>query len=298
MSEYIKAWLGGYSTSVIQDYLTLCKPKIILMLLITAVVGMHLAAPNALDIKLLLLATVGIGLAASSAAVFNHIIDAQIDQKMARTQRRPMADARISHSSALIFAIILTLLSMTILFFYVNTLTAILTLFGIVGYAFIYTIYLKHSTPQNIVYGGISGALPPLLGWTSVTNSIDLEPLTLVLLIFVWTPAHFWPLAIHRINDYTKADIPMLPVIKGVAYTKKAIVLYALLTALVSLLPFALDFVGAVYLICALLLGVWFLYFTIKLQRSQHSSLAMPTFYVSIYYLIGIFIALFIDKLI
>ncbi|MFT5814253.1 MAG: protoheme IX farnesyltransferase [Psychroserpens sp.] len=298
MTDNIKTLIGFYSTSTIHDYITLCKPKIILMLLITAVVGMHLANPNYLDIKLFLLATTGIGLAASSAAVFNHIIDAQIDQKMARTQKRPMADARISRQNALIFAITLCALSMMTLLIYVNALTAIITLLGTVGYAFIYTIYLKHSTPQNIVYGGIAGALPPLLGWTSVTNSIDLEPLLLVLLIFVWTPAHFWPLAIHRINDYKKADIPMLPVIKGIVYTKRAIVVYATLTLLVSILPFTLGFVSTFYLITALLLGSWFIYFTVKLQQAKSSSLAMPTFYVSIYYLIGIFIALFIDKLI
>jgi protoheme IX farnesyltransferase len=296
MSENIKALIGVYSASVITDYIALCKPKIILMLLITAVVGMHLANHGAIDIKLLFMATAGIGLAASSAAVFNHIIDSNIDQKMARTKFRPMADSRIGRKSALTFAIALTMLSMLILLRYVNTLTAILTLLGIIGYAFIYTIYLKHSTPQNIVYGGISGALPPLLGWTSVTNSIELAPLSLVLIIFVWTPAHFWPLAIHRIDDYKNANVPMLPVVKGISYTKKSIVFYAILTFIFSLLPFFLGFAGLIYLCTTLMLGIWFVSFAIRLQQAKTSALAMSTFYVSIYYLIGIFIALFIDK--
>ncbi|MFT4871495.1 MAG: protoheme IX farnesyltransferase, partial [Colwellia sp.] len=199
-----------------QDYLALCKPKVVLMILITAMVGMYLASAQSFDIKLMFIANVAIGFAASAAAVINHVVDVNIDAKMQRTQWRPLVKQCISNKQALIFSAALVFSSMFLLLKYVNLLTTLLTLVGFIGYAVLYTCFLKHKTPQNIVYGGFAGAIPPLLGWTSITNSIDLEPLLLTLIIFLWTPAHFWPLAIDRIEDYRLAKVPMLPVVKGI----------------------------------------------------------------------------------
>lgn len=280
------------------DYISLCKPKVVLMLILTALVGMQLPSREFFDINIMIIATIGIGFAASSAAVINQLVDSKIDAKMKRTQWRPLVNDRISNNQAIVFSAVLAIISMFLLFNYVNALTAILTLSGFIGYAFIYTVYLKHSTPQNIVYGGISGALPPLLGWTSMTNSIELEALLLTLIIFVWTPAHFWPLAIDRIEDYRNAKVPMLPVVYGVDYTKDRIVNYTIFTIICSVLPYVCGMAGVWYLAFVTLLGLWFLYFVLKLKYAAKKDTAIRTFYVSIYYLIGIFIALFVDNLI
>jgi len=279
----------------IQTYSELCKPKVVLMLLITATVGMQLASTNFIDVKLILIANLGIGLAASSAAVINHLVDVNIDAIMIRTQGRPIVAGKVSNNNALFFALSLATTSMVLLTYYVNTLTAILTLLGIVGYAGIYTLYLKHRTSQNIVIGGLSGALPPLLGWTSVTGEIEIGGIVLLLIIFIWTPAHFWPLAIDRIEDYKKANVPMLPVTHGIPYTKNCIIIYTLALLPVSLLPYFIDLIGEIYLVSAILLGAWFLYSVLQLKYKPASGAAIKSFYVSIYYLLGLFSAMLID---
>ncbi len=281
-----------------RDYLALCKPKVVLMILITVMVGMYLASEHHFDVKLMLIANIAIGFAASAAAVINHIIDVNIDAKMQRTKWRPLVNQRISNKQALFFAAGLAFSSMFLLLNYINTLTALLTLIGFIGYALIYSCFLKHKTPQNIVYGGFAGAIPPLLGWTSITNNIELEPLLLTLIIFLWTPAHFWPLAIDRLEDYRQANVPMLPVIKGVDYTKTCIVIYTLATILASLLPYFFHYSGALYLSLVLLLGLWFGYYAMQLKMATNNQLALKTFRVSIYYLIALFVALLVDRLV
>jgi len=280
-----------------RDYLALCKPKVVLMILITAMVGMYLASEQNFDLKVMLIASIAIGFAASAAAVINHVIDVSIDAKMQRTKWRPLVNQRISHKQALCFSASLTASSMFLLLYYVNVLTAFLTLIGFVGYALVYTCFLKHSTPQNIVYGGFAGAIPPLLGWTSITNTIAIEPLLLTLIIFLWTPAHFWPLAIDRLDDYRRANVPMLPVVKGVNYTKTCIVFYTLATIIASILPYTFHYSGELYLIVVLLLDLWFGYYAIQLKITANQQLALKTFHVSIYYLIALFIALLLDRL-
>jgi len=280
------------------DYLALCKPKVVLMILITAMVGMYLASAQNFDLKLIIIATIAIGFAASAAAVINHVVDVNIDAKMQRTKWRPLVKQRIGNKQALFFAASLVTSSMFLLLNYINLLTALLTLIGFIGYALIYTCFLKHKTPQNIVYGGFAGAIPPLLGWTSITNNITLEPLLLTLIIFLWTPAHFWPLAIDRLDDYRRANVPMLPVVKGVNHTKTCVVIYTLATIIASLLPYYFHYSGVLYLSLALLLGGWFGYFAIQLKMAVDNQLALKTFYVSIYYLIALFIALLLDHLV
>ena len=281
-----------------RDYLALCKPKVVLMILITAMVGMYLASAQRFEMQLIIIATFAIGFAASAAAVINHVVDVNIDAKMQRTQWRPLVKQRIGNKQALFFAASLVSSSMFLLLNYINLLTALLTLVGFIGYALIYTCFLKHRTPQNIVYGGFAGAIPPLLGWTSITNNIALEPLLLTLIIFLWTPAHFWPLAIDRLEDYRRAKVPMLPVIKGVNYTKTCVVFYTLATIIASVLPYFFHYSGELYLSLVLLLGLWFGYYAIQLKVAVDNQLALKTFYVSIYYLIALFIALLLDRLV
>ncbi len=282
-----------------RDYLEMTKPKVVLMLLLTSVIGMYLATdPNLnpwVPIDLLVLTTIGIGLAAGGAAVVNHIVDAKIDSIMARTESRPIARGVISTPKAVVFALILSVSSMLILGYFVNWLTAVLTLAGLVGYAFLYTMYLKRATPQNIVIGGISGAIPPLLGWTAMTNSIDPAGLLLVLIIFTWTPPHFWALAIHRRDDYAKANIPMLPVTHGISFTKTATLLYTILLVITTLLPYLTRMSGIIYLISALLLGAVFIFHSWQLKYRPKANSAMKTFGFSIVYLMLLFIALLID---
>ena len=281
--------------STIKNYYELCKPNVVLMMLITALVGSLLASKTLAPLSLIALAMLGIGLCASSAAAINHIIDRKADANMNRTENRPIPQGEISPFKASIFAFTLGVLGAAILVIYVNTLTALLTLASLIGYAFIYTVYLKRATPQNIVIGGLAGAAPPLLGWTAVTNSVDPNSLLLVLIIFAWTPPHFWALAIHRKDDYAKENIPMLPVTHGVQFTKLQIILYTIIMMLVSLFPFVVMMSGVFYLFSALMLGIIFLYYSIALYFDEENKFAFPTFVYSIYYIFLIFAALLID---
>ena len=281
--------------NTIKNYYELCKPNVVLMMLITALVGSLLASKTLAPLSLIALAMIGIGLCASSAAAINQIIDRKVDANMNRTENRPIPLGEVSPVNASIFAFVLGSFGALILVLYVNALTAMLTLASLIGYAFIYTVYLKRATPQNIVIGGLAGAAPPLLGWTAVTNSIDPNALLLVLIIFAWTPPHFWALAIHRKDDYAKENIPMLPVTHGVPFTKLQIILYTIILILVSILPFVVLMSGIFYLTSALILGFIFLYYSVRLYLSSNNDLAFPTFAYSIYYIFLIFAALLID---
>ncbi len=278
-----------------QDYLTLCKPKVVSLIVFTAVVGMFLATPSMVPWDVLIYGTIGIGLAASSAATINHVIDYRIDSIMARTMRRPLPEGRISVVNAIIFAWFLGTISMGILAFLVNTLTAGLTALSLIGYGFIYSMFLKRATPQNIVIGGAAGAAPPVLGWTAVTGTLDPNSLLLFLIIFVWTPPHFWALAIYRRDDYAAADIPMLPVTHGVEFTRLQILLYTILLFVVTLLPYLVGMSGFFYLVGAVLLGAGFLYYAILMRFNHDDRLAMRTFSYSIIYLMLLFAFLLID---
>jgi protoheme IX farnesyltransferase len=278
-----------------RDYLALCKPKIIVLIVFTAAVGMFLAAPGMVPLNALIFGNVGIALAASSAAVVNHIVDQRVDAIMMRTKHRPLQKGNITMEGAALFGLILGLLSMAILILYVNMLTAILTLGSLIGYGFIYSMYLKRATPQNIVIGGASGAAPPVLGWTAVTGTLDPNSLILFLIIFAWTPPHFWALAIYRRDEYAKAAIPMLPVTHGVKFTRLHILYYTIVLFLVSLLPFVFLMSGGMYLFGAFFLGAIFLYYSIKMQTDHSDKLAMKTFSFSIVYLMALFAFLLAD---
>ena len=278
-----------------REYLELCKPRVVVLLVFTAAVGMVLASPGWVPWQVLIFGGLGIGLGAASGAAINHIVDQRTDSLMARTRRRPLPSGRMDSASALIFAAILCALSMLLLVTLVNTLTALLTLAAMVGYSVVYTIFLKRATPQNIVIGGAAGAMPPVLGWTAVTGSLDPQSLLLFLIIFVWTPPHFWALAIHRCGDYARAGVPMLPVTHGIEYTRLQILLYTVLLVLVSLLPYATRMSGPLYLVAALILGGVFLYYAISLFRGRDDGLPLRTFVYSIYYLMGLFSALLLD---
>jgi len=267
-------------------------------MLITALVGMLLAQETVPSISYMFIALLGIALCSGSAAAINQVIDRSADAAMNRTDKRPLPQGDISPIHASIFALVIGFLGALILYIYVNTLTMYLTIASLIGYAFIYTVYLKRATPQNIVIGGLAGAAPPLLGWTSMTNSIDAYSLLLVLIIFIWTPPHFWALAIYRKDEYAKESIPMLPVTHGVAFTKLQIVLYTIILFLVSLLPYIVLMSGVIYLISALVLSTVFLYYSIKLYLGEGDEYAMKTFTYSIYYIFLIFIALLADHFI
>jgi len=281
--------------NTIKNYYELCKPNVVIVMLITALVGSLLASKNLAPLSLISFAMLGIGLCASSAAAINQIIDRKADANMNRTENRPIPQGEVSPINASIFALILGSLGAAILVIYVNILTALLTLASLIGYAFVYTVYLKRATPQNIVIGGLAGAAPPLLGWTAVTNSVDPNSLLLVLIIFAWTPPHFWALAIHRKDEYAKENIPMLPVTHGVQFTKLQIILYTIILILVSLLPFVVLMSGIFYLMSALILGAIFLYYSVRLYFNEDNEQAFPTFVYSIYYIFLIFAALLID---
>lgn len=276
-------------------YYELCKPRVVALMLITTLVGMLLATPGMVPWQILVFGNLGIGLTAAAGAAVNHLVDRRIDAVMRRTQYRPLPSGKVSPPIALLFAALLTVTGLGLLVVYVNLLTAVLTLFSLVGYALIYTVFLKHATPQNIVIGGLAGAMPPLLGWTAVTNHLDYGGLLLVLIIFVWTPPHFWALAIYRVEDYAKAHVPMLPVTHGVAFTKLNILLYTLLLVAISTLPFVVAMSGIIYLIGALLLGAVFLYWAIRLKYSSDPKVAMKTFSYSIVYLMLLFVVLLVD---
>ncbi|MCS4284174.1 protoheme IX farnesyltransferase [Pseudomonas sp. BIGb0278] len=278
-----------------RDYVELTKPKVVLLMLITALVGMFLATRAGVPWTVLLFGNLGIGLCAGAAAAVNHVVDRRIDGLMARTHKRPLADGRIAPMAALAFALLLAVLGMSVLLVFTNALTAWLTLASLLGYAVLYTGFLKRATPQNIVIGGLAGAAPPLLGWVAVTGQITAEPLLLVLIIFAWTPPHFWALAIHRKEEYAKAAIPMLPVTHGEAYTKLHILLYTWVLLAASLLPFAIHMSGLLYLACALLLGLGFVRWAWVLYRGTRPHAAIKTFKYSIGYLFALFIALLVD---
>lgn len=279
-----------------RSYYELTKPRVVILIVFTAIVGMFLAVPGWPGTSALLLGTIGIGLAASGAAVFNHVLDARIDIHMLRTRGRPLPQGRVSERNALMFASAICVISMIILWTLVNPLTAVLTFCTLIGYAVVYTVFLKRATPQNIVIGGAAGAAPPILGWTAVSNEIHTGALLLFLIVFVWTPPHFWALAIARKDEYAKVDIPMLPVTHGEAYTRLNILLYTILLVLVTILPYLIGMSGLIYLISALILGAIFLFHAIKMKlQPDDVELPMKTFKFSITYLGFLFAALLVD---
>ena len=278
-----------------RDYLELTKPKVVVLMLITSLVGMFLATRAGVPWTVLIFGNLGIALCAGGAAAVNHVVDRRIDAVMARTHKRPLAEGRVSPVAALTFALVLTLGGQALLLAFTNPLTAWLTLASLLGYAVIYTGFLKRATPQNIVIGGLAGAAPPLLGWVAVTGHLSAEPLLLVLIIFAWTPPHFWALAIHRKEEYAKADIPMLPVTHGEHYTKVHILLYTCMMFAVTLLPYAIHMSGLLYLACAVALGARFLHWAWVLYRDSQPHAAINTFKYSIWYLFLLFIALLVD---
>jgi protoheme IX farnesyltransferase len=278
-----------------QDFLELTKPKVSLLIVFTAIVGMVLASPGMVPLPALIFGTLGIALASGSAAAFNHVVDRRIDERMARTRRRPLPTGHLLKRQAVIFACILGLGSMLVLWPTVGGLTASLTFCSLIGYALVYTLWLKRATPQNIVIGGAAGAAPPVLGWAAVTHSIDPHALLLFLIIFTWTPPHFWALAIARRDEYAKVGIPMLPVTHGVPYTRLQIVLYTILLVLSTLMPVLTGMSGLIYMAVALLLNGRFLYFVFALHRGVRADLPMRTFRYSISYLMLLFAALILD---
>ncbi|MEH6624952.1 MAG: heme o synthase [Motiliproteus sp.] len=278
-----------------RSYYQLTKPKVVLLISFTALVGMLLSTPGAVPWQLLVFGLLGISMAAASGAVINHIIDQRIDAVMARTKRRPIPSGNMDTPHAAGFAAALALASMLILYFLVNGLTAALTFMALIGYAFIYTVFLKRNTPQNIIWGGLAGAAPPLLGWCAITGEVTTEAFILLLIIFVWTPPHFWPLAIHRKEDYAKAGLPMLPVTHGVRFTKNQILLYSLMLLPVSVMPFAVHMSSAIYMLGATLLGLGFVWQAWRLWRDDGNRYAMKTFRYSIVYLSLLFALLLVD---
>ena len=277
------------------DYYELCKPRVVALIVFTAIVGMLLATPGMVPWQPLLFGTLGIGMAAASAAAINQIVDQRVDADMLRTRNRPLPTGHLTNVQALVFAGLLGMVSMAILVLLVNPLTAILTLCSLIGYAFIYTMYLKRATPQNIVIGGAAGAAPPVLGWTAVTGQIDPNSLLLFLIIFAWTPPHFWALAIHRREEYSKVNIPMLPVTHGVAFTRLQVLLYTIILVAVTALPFAVRMSGWMYFVGAMILGAIFLSYAIKLQSGKDERIAIKTFGYSILYLMLLFALLLVD---
>ena len=278
-----------------RDYYDLTKPKVVMLIVFTAVVGMLLAVPGFPPIDAFVFGTLGIGLASSSAAAINQIIDARVDAQMARTRNRPLVQGNINDRQALIFAGALCILSMLMLWLLVNPLTAVLTFASLIGYAIVYTVYLKPATPQNIVIGGAAGAAPPVLGWVAITGEVHAHALLLFLIIFVWTPPHFWALAIARRDEYAKVGTPMLPVTHGVPYTKLSVLLYTVLLLVVTILPWLAGMSGLLYLAAALALGGIFLRYAVSLSLSDGDEPAMPMFVYSINYLMFLFAALLID---
>ena len=283
------------STLSWKNYLTLCKPNVVAEMLFTAMVGMLLAVPGMPPLGPFIYGTLGIALAASSAAAINHFIDRKADAQMTRTENRPLPMGELNATNVITFALILGISSMLILVLLVNTLTAILTFLSLFGYAIIYTLYLKRATPQNIVIGGIFGATPPLLGWCAMTGEVHPYALLLAVIIFVWTPPHFWALAIARREEYAKVNIPMLPVTHGPAFTRLQILLYTILLFCVTLLPYLTGMSGLIYVASAFLLDTGFIYYAILMMRNKDNKTAMKTFVYSIVYITLLFAALLID---
>ena len=278
-----------------RDYYEMCKPRVVMLMILTSLVGMFLAVPGMVPLDVLILGNLGIALVAASGAVVNHLIDRKIDIMMKRTHNRPLPQGRVDPKQTIVFAVSIGVLGMAILLFWVNPLCAWLTLGSFVGYAFIYTGYLKHATPQNIVIGGLSGAMPPLLGWSAVTGTIEPDALILVLIIFAWTPPHFWALAIHRKDEYAKSGVPMLPVTHGEYVTKVHIIVYTAVLVVVSVFPYFSGMSGPLYLLSALALGAGFLVWSGRLMFNPKPTTAMDTFRYSIVYLALLFIALVVD---
>ena len=276
-----------------REYLELCKPNVVALIVFTAVVGMLLAAPGMVPLDALVFGTLGIGLAAGSAAAINHVVDRKIDAIMGRTRGRPLPQGSVNTRDALVFALVIGAIAMAMLWLLVNPLTALLTFLSLIGYAVIYTMYLKRATPQNIVIGGAAGAAPPVLGWAAVTGSVD--PGVLFLIIFTWTPPHFWALAIHRAEEYRKVDMPMLPVTHGNDFTRLQILLYTVLLLVVTLLPYGYGMSGGLYLGGAMVLGLGFLYYAVRLYRDDDDRMPMRTFGYSIVYLMALFALLLVD---
>lgn len=278
-----------------RDFYEMCKPRVVMLMILTSLVGMFLAVPGMVPLDVLLLGNLGIALVAASGAVVNHLIDRKIDIMMKRTHNRPLPQGRVDPKQTIVFAVTIGVMGMAILLFWVNSLCAWLTLGSFVGYAFIYTGYLKHATPQNIVIGGLSGAMPPLLGWSAVTGTIEPDALILVLIIFAWTPPHFWALAIHRKDEYAKSGVPMLPVTHGEYVTKVHIIVYTAILLVVSVFPYFSGMSGLLYLVSALVLGLGFLVWSGLLMFKPKPSTAMDTFKYSIVYLALLFVALVVD---
>ena len=278
-----------------RDFLELCKPKVVALIVFTALVGMFLSTDSWVPFRAWFFGSIGIALAAAAGAALNHWVDQEIDARMARTENRPLPQARIGSRQVVVFALVLAAVSMACLIGLVNLLTALLTLASMTGYAVIYSMFLKPSTPQNIVLGGAAGATPPVLGWTAVTGEIHAEALLLFLIIFVWTPPHFWALAIKRVDEYRDAGVPMLPVAYGIPHTKLQILLYAILLVAVTLMPFVVLMSGVLYLAAAVALGAGFLYHALKLYRGSGDQFAMKTFGYSIFYLSALFAFLLLD---
>lgn len=278
-----------------RDYLEITKPKVVLLLVFTALVGMALAVPLWLPLQETLFGLLGIGLAASSAAAINHVIDQRTDAIMKRTENRPIPQGALSTRQCLTFALLIGFAGMAMLVTLVNPLTAVLTFFSLIGYAIVYTVYLKRATPQNIVIGGAAGAMPPVLGWAAVTNEVTAAPLLLFLIVFIWTPPHFWALAIHRRDDYAKVDIPMLPVTHGIPFTRVQIFLYTVLLVIVSIFPYLIQMSGLLYLAGALVLGVMFLWHAWKMFDDEATRQPIKTFVFSINYLMWLFGIMLVD---
>lgn len=276
-------------------YFEMTKPKVVALMLLTVLVGMCLAVPGIVPLQPLVAGMAGIAMMAGAAAAFNHLIDRKIDALMARTYNRPLPKGKVSTTKATVFAVMLGLIGFVVLYALVNPLTAWLTFASLIGYALVYTAYLKRATSQNIVIGGLAGAMPPLLGWTAVTNELHGYALLLVIIIFTWTPPHFWALAIHRRKEYAKVDIPMLPVTHGVEFTKTCILLYTILLAIACLLPVLVGMCGPVYLIGSTILSCGFIYKAWQLKYHDYPGLAMKVFTFSIYHLMVLFIVLLVD---
>jgi len=278
-----------------RDYYALTKPRVVQLLVFTAVIGMFLSTRDFVPWDVLVFGSLGIGLAAASGAAVNHVLDRRVDKAMARTRSRPLPTGRIHERDAMAFALALGLIGIAVLTLLINTLTAVLTFFALIGYAVIYTVFLKRATPQNIVIGGAAGAAPPVLGWAAVQNEVSGYALLLFLIIFTWTPPHFWALAIARKSDYEKAEIPMLPVTHGVGMTKTFVLYYTILLVLVTLLPFLTGMSGLLYLTGAIVLGAGFLWYAVLLKSTDDTVIALKTFHYSISYLVALFTFLLLD---
>ena len=277
-------------------YIESSKPKVVMLMIFTSFIGMLLANPLELNLEILILGNIGIALMSLSAGSINQLLDQKIDSIMHRTKSRPLVLGVLSTKNVIIYSFILASVGFYILYFRINTLTAWLTLASLVGYAFIYTLYLKRSTPQNIVIGGAAGATPPLLGWTAITGQIDYIAVILFLIIFTWTPPHFWALALHRKDEYFAAKIPMLPVTHGEQYTRVHMTLYTFMLTIVSFLPFIIKFSSYFYLAGAFILNLIFLYYVVKMQILRDNTLANKVFNYSIVYLSGLFGFLLADR--